>query len=54
MNVTHDPTYREPKPKRYHAIRCLSCKSNLASKNELRSHKGHEVHYVNERGEIDE
>ena len=36
----------------YYAIRCFTCKRNVL-KNTLRQHHlGHDVHYVDKRGEI--
>lgn len=43
----------EPK-KRYHAIRCFTCGKDLPGKQACKLHRGHDVDYVNEKGEIDE
>lgn len=55
MNIRLDPNYNEPKPKRWHKIHCFDCKKDLFSKAmAVKGHQGHDVHYVNERGEVDE
>jgi len=55
VNIRLDPNYNEPKPKRWHKIHCFDCKKDLFSKAmAVKGHQGHDVHYVNERGEVDE
>lgn len=54
VRVIRDPDYGE-KPRPYFKIRCFSCRMDLAGKANLRrDHLGHQVHYVNVDGKIDE
>lgn len=41
-------------PRRYHAIRCFTCQKDVPGKSALRLHRGHEVHYVDRDGRIDD
>lgn len=54
MRITYDSTYNEPKPKRYFAIHCFTCKKNLPGKSHCHNHLGHDVHYVKPDGSLDE
>lgn len=54
MKVTHDPNWNEPIPRKFHAIKCFSCNKLLPGKSHTQSHKGHDVHYVNKDGSLDE
>lgn len=42
------------KPKKFERIHCFTCKQDLATKRVLKSHLGHDVHYVKKDGTIDE
>lgn len=53
-NVRYIPTYNEPKPRVYYAIKCFDCNKNVLKSNLEKHHKGHDVHYVDKNGEIDE
>jgi hypothetical protein len=46
--------FTQPKMERYYAIHCFTCHCDVDGKSALRRHKGHDVHYVNAKGEIDE
>lgn len=55
MNWKSDPTYMEPKPKKWLRIHCFTCTKDVPTKaSAKKSHLGHDVHYVNKSGEIDE
>lgn len=51
FSVIYDPNWNEPAPRKYHAIRCFSCKHLVANKTEAgRNHRGHEIFYIDEKG----
>lgn len=39
---------------RYHAIKCFTCEKVLPSRAWLKHHMGHEVHYVDAKGQIND
>lgn len=41
-----------PKPPLHNGIKCLDCNVLLARKSQCRDHKGHEVVYLDEKGEV--
>lgn len=54
FNVIYDQNWNEPAPRKYHAIKCYSCKILVANKTEAgRNHKGHECGYVMPDGSPD-
>ena len=46
--------YSEDVPKRHNGIKCMDCHRLLSSKQEaVKNHRGHDVQYVGDDGEID-
>ncbi len=48
--------YEQPteKPRLYERIHCFTCAKDVQAKRFLKSHMGHEVHYLTKDGAIDE
>lgn len=44
----------KPAPVRYERIHCFTCKRDISNKGLLKRHMGHDVHYTNKSGEIDD
>ena len=52
--VIYDPMWNEPKQRKYYAIKCFDCKREVQKDDLKKNHQGHDVHYVDAKGQIDE
>ena len=52
--VIYDPMWNEPKQRKYYAIKCFDCNREVKKDDLKNNHQGHDVHYVDAKGQIDE
>ena len=55
MNIRVSTEYDADAPKLHHGIKCLTCKTIVLRKKELpKYHRGHDVQYIDEDGNVKE